>query len=500
MFHQPFYPSPQQATSYHNHHGQNHFYIPTQSSSFYRSGPIPNQSSHHVNLSGTYEYFPSSLPHGFPSSPPHGFPSSPAHGFPSMTPGSYAFNHVKSQQYYPRAQAYHFQDKSTYYYMSEPIITSNNRITIRLTKVHTGRNGDQQRVFVEQEFSNQHELKKFVKNLKHNFEKTFNNRAGGGHSSNETLGENQHLHRKKAGLVVIEEPDEEPKIYEQKVYNENIESKHKPAEFTYPLVDASKFAGHKQHQRPTPVSSSSTICLNRRQKNKMKYYQQNQNNETNKKNKKQNKKPSNYHHHSQQQQQQQHYEVPPRFQQQFFNDENIFRMTNNFSYHWKFNQYQQPLHHQPYSYVLPMNENLPPSTPSVFHQPRDPYYQSSALPHFVHSNDRYRPQQTPSRPRRGKKHRRNQPTTVTENITFKKSDQEQPRVQRTRSDCRAKPPFQTRIRTCHYLDYGFHPIQRTFVPFIQPRAPIFYPQRRLVRNTQVHFRLFNIYRPNSIRF
>ncbi|CAF4265121.1 unnamed protein product, partial [Rotaria magnacalcarata] len=81
----------------------------------------------------------------------------------------------------------------------EPIITSNNRITIRLTKVHTGRNGDQQRVFVEQEFSNQHELKKFVKNLKHNFEKTFNNRAGGGHSSNETLGENQHLHRKKAG-------------------------------------------------------------------------------------------------------------------------------------------------------------------------------------------------------------------------------------------------------------------------------------------------------------
>ncbi|CAF3418457.1 unnamed protein product [Rotaria socialis] len=496
MFHQPFYPSPQQATSYHNHQGQNHFYIPTQSPSFYRSGPMPNQSSHHVNFSRTYEYFP--------SSPLHGFPSPSPRGFPSMTPGSYAFNGVKSQEHYPRAQAYHFQDKSTYYYMSEPIITSNNRITIRLTKVHTGRNGDQQRVFVEQEFSNQHELKKFVKNLKHNFEKTFNNRAGGGHSSNETLGENQHLHRKKSGLVVIEEPDEEPKIYEQKVYNENIESKHKPTEVTYPLVDASKFVGHEQHQRPTHVSSSSTICLSRRQKNKMKHYQQNQNNEMNKKNKKQNKNPSNYHHHhhhpQQQQQQQQHYEVPPRFQQQFFNNENIFRMTNDFNYHWKFNQYQQPLHNQPYSYVLPTNENLPPSTPSVFHQPRDPYYQSSTLPHFAHSNDQYRPQQTPSRPRRGRKNRRNQPTTITENITFKKPDQEQLRVQRTRSDCRAKPPFQTRIRTSHCLDYGFHPTQRTFVPFIQPRAPIFYPQRRLVRNAQVHFRLFNIYRPNSVRF
>ena len=42
-----------------------------------------------------------------------------------------------------------------------------------MTKVHIGKNGDQQRVFVEQEFSNQHEYKKFMKNLKHNFEKTF---------------------------------------------------------------------------------------------------------------------------------------------------------------------------------------------------------------------------------------------------------------------------------------------------------------------------------------
>ncbi len=42
-----------------------------------------------------------------------------------------------------------------------------------MTKVHIGPNGDQQRVFVEQEFSNENELKKFVKNLKSNFEKSF---------------------------------------------------------------------------------------------------------------------------------------------------------------------------------------------------------------------------------------------------------------------------------------------------------------------------------------
>jgi hypothetical protein len=42
-------------------------------------------------------------------------------------------------------------------------------------------------VFVEKEFSNENQLKKFIKNLRDNFEKTFNNRATGIHSSNENL-------------------------------------------------------------------------------------------------------------------------------------------------------------------------------------------------------------------------------------------------------------------------------------------------------------------------
>lgn len=72
-------------------------------------------------------------------------------------------------------------------------------LKIQLTKVHIGKNGDQQRVFVEQEFSNQHEFKKFVKNLKYNFEKTFNNRATGTPSSSENLNRNQDLTNKKSG-------------------------------------------------------------------------------------------------------------------------------------------------------------------------------------------------------------------------------------------------------------------------------------------------------------
>ena len=44
-----------------------------------------------------------------------------------------------------------------------------------MTKVHIGPNGDQQRVFVEQEFSHENQLKKFVKNLRANFQKTFEN-------------------------------------------------------------------------------------------------------------------------------------------------------------------------------------------------------------------------------------------------------------------------------------------------------------------------------------
>ena len=65
-----------------------------------------------------------------------------------------------------------------------------------MTKVHIGPNGDQQRVFVEQDFSNENELNKFVRNLRQNFEKTFNNRSSGGNSNTD---ESKSTDSKKSG-------------------------------------------------------------------------------------------------------------------------------------------------------------------------------------------------------------------------------------------------------------------------------------------------------------
>lgn len=132
-----------------------------------------------------------------------------------------------------------------------------------------------------------------------------------------------------------------------------------------------------------------------------------------------------------------------------------------------------------------MNDNKPSSSPTIFHHKRDSYYQ-----------DQYQPATTvSSRHRRHRKHQRNQETTVADNIIFTKAGQEQPRVHRTRSDCRIKSFYKnSRIRTCQYLDY-----RRNFLPFISNRIPPFYPQRRFIRSTQTNYRLFNMYHPNATR-
>jgi hypothetical protein len=62
-----------------------------------------------------------------------------------------------------------------------------------------GHNGDQQRVFVEQDFSNENELNKFVRNLRHNFEKTFNNHSSDRNSNNENTDESNSTDSKKSG-------------------------------------------------------------------------------------------------------------------------------------------------------------------------------------------------------------------------------------------------------------------------------------------------------------
>lgn len=52
--------------------------------------------------------------------------------------------------------------------------------------MHIGPNGDQQRVFVEQEFSNEQEFNAFVRNFRQNFEKAFRHRSKHGQNHHQT--------------------------------------------------------------------------------------------------------------------------------------------------------------------------------------------------------------------------------------------------------------------------------------------------------------------------
>ncbi|CAF1487435.1 unnamed protein product, partial [Didymodactylos carnosus] len=85
---------------------------------------------------------------------------------------------------------------------------------IQLAQVRVGPTGDQQRVFIEQDFSDEHELNRFIRDLKRNFEKTLRSR----YEMNTTPYDqenNSTTNFKKSGVVVVEEPGEEPKTYPQ---------------------------------------------------------------------------------------------------------------------------------------------------------------------------------------------------------------------------------------------------------------------------------------------
>ena len=142
MFHPSFYPqaSPQSA-------GFNpmNFFHPSQAF-FHRSSAAPtfNRSSHNLNMTHDFERF---------QMPVHGFTSIPAGG--SMPFRVFDFNKPNSspidpqrhhqrwrqnmrrtpqqqqQQKQRRTPAFHFQDHSTSYFMTEPIRTSDDRIAVK---------------------------------------------------------------------------------------------------------------------------------------------------------------------------------------------------------------------------------------------------------------------------------------------------------------------------------------------------------------------------------
>lgn len=123
MFH---YPQPQ-FTAIHRPATSN-FFIPIQPFVYRPNGPILNHSTHHLNFPPDFERF---------SAPPHGSSTMPSSGHPffdytnqNFDPTRRRANAPRTQQQHRRTPAFHFQDKSTSYFMTDPIITSDDRITV----------------------------------------------------------------------------------------------------------------------------------------------------------------------------------------------------------------------------------------------------------------------------------------------------------------------------------------------------------------------------------
>jgi hypothetical protein len=124
MFHQSFYSQSQQRPSYNNNHVANHFYVPVHSS-LYQCTPRSNRSRQNFNFTRDFEQF---------SMTPDGFPSMSKCSYPFFDSTQWRQNMAKIQQQHRRTSAFHFQDKSTFYYMSDPIITNDNRVTVKFKK------------------------------------------------------------------------------------------------------------------------------------------------------------------------------------------------------------------------------------------------------------------------------------------------------------------------------------------------------------------------------
>lgn len=122
MFH---YPQPQFTA---NNRPASHFFIPGQPFAYRANGPIPTHSTHRLNFPPDFDRF---------SAPPHGFTTMPSGGHPFFDYTNQNFeqarwrqNMARTQQQHRRTPAFHFQDKSTSYFMTDPIVTSDDRITV----------------------------------------------------------------------------------------------------------------------------------------------------------------------------------------------------------------------------------------------------------------------------------------------------------------------------------------------------------------------------------
>lgn len=127
MYHQAFYP---QAQGFSNHHGPNQANFMPSHSYYYPPGPIPTHSGHNLNFTRDFDRYPTANP---------AFTSMPAGAHPFYDATNQHFEQQRwrpptakghQQQRFHQMPAFHFQDKSTFYYMSDPMYTVDDRITV----------------------------------------------------------------------------------------------------------------------------------------------------------------------------------------------------------------------------------------------------------------------------------------------------------------------------------------------------------------------------------
>src|SRR5215510_5892757 len=97
----------------------NNFFTPSHPFFYRPNGPVLNQSTHNLNRTQDFERF---------ATQNHGFASMPSGGYPFYDYTNQNFdqqrwrqNITRAQQQHRRTPAFHFQDKSTSYFMTDPI-------------------------------------------------------------------------------------------------------------------------------------------------------------------------------------------------------------------------------------------------------------------------------------------------------------------------------------------------------------------------------------------
>jgi hypothetical protein len=129
MFHQQFYPHQQHQQpppqhqhqqNFPNNRGSTNFFVPSYPYYYRPNGPVLNHSAHNLNFTHDFERF--SMPPG---------------GYPYFDANNQNFEQQRWRQNVPRGQpqnrrppAFQFQDKSTSYFMTDPILTSDERLTV----------------------------------------------------------------------------------------------------------------------------------------------------------------------------------------------------------------------------------------------------------------------------------------------------------------------------------------------------------------------------------